>query len=376
MKLSPRSSNTDARHYGIDALRILATYMVLVLHILGLGGVIDATAFPEARFIAAWTLEVAAYCAVNCYALITGYLMINCKYRYTNLALLWLQVVLYGILGTVLFYFFKPGSVSKVDLLLSPFPVFKKTHWYFSSYFLLFLLIPLINRGFHSLNRRQAKVMCLMIILVLSVMPTLINVDTFQLGGGFSPLWLIALYLIGASIRKFGFGQRIRSRWLILGYGVSVLLSVGVYLLLHLDAFSVLLKVWRKSMLILYTAPTILFNGIALFLLSLRLRIKSRWLIKFIRLVSPVTFGVYILHAHRQLAEIFLLKNQFAPLADYPIPLMLGCVLLGGLGMFVFFGVIDGSRIWLFRMLKLKKRLLALEEKYIGDLWAQKEDTK
>lgn len=362
----------DTRHYGIDALRILSIFMVLVLHILGLGGIADAAAFPEPRFLTAWTLEAAAYCAVNCYALITGFVMIQGKYRYTNLILLWLQVALFSVLGTVLFYFLKPGSVSKLTLLLSPFPVFRKTFWYFSCYFVLYLLIPFCNRALHSLSRRQAKVLCVLLVLSFSVLPTLMNVDAFGLGGGYSPLWLMALYIIGACIRKFDLGATIKSWVLVGGFVLSVLVSVGLFALLHLEPLSALLKVWRKSLLILYTSPTILFNGIALFLLFTRIQFKRTWIIKIIRLLSPVTFGVYILHTHPQIGKVFFMDKPFAVFADYPIPLMILAVLISAVAMFVFFGAVDRLRIWVFDILKLKKRLLALEEKYLGDLWATK----
>lgn len=372
MKLSPSGGcQADNRHYGIDALRILSIFMVLVLHILGLGGIADETAFPQVRFLTVWTLEAVTYCAVNCYALITGYVMINGKYRYTNLILLWIQVALYSVLGTVLFYFLRPGTVSKMALLFSAFPLSRQTFWYFSAYCALFLLIPLLNRGIHSLNRSQAKVLCVLIVVTFSVLPTFMNVDTFSLGGGYSALWLIALYFIGACIRKFDFGARVKSWVLMGGYALSVLLSVGLFALLHLDVFSGVLRVWRKSLLLQYTAPTILFNGIALLLLFARMKINRRWIIRIIRLLSPVSFGVYILHTHHEIGDLFFLDKPFVVFAKYPIPLMIVAVLVSAVGMFLFFGAIDRLRIWLFDRLKLKKRLLALEEKYIGDLWTK-----
>ena len=368
MKLS---TPVNTRHYGIDALRILAIFMVLILHILGLGGIADQTTFPKPRFLTVWALEAAVYCAVNCYALITGYVMINGKYRYTNLILLWLQVALVSVLGTVFFYFLKPGWVTRQALLLSPFPVFRKTYWYFSCYVVLYLLIPFCNRALHSLSRSQAKLLCALLVLSLSVLPTLMNVDAFGLGGGYSVLWLMGMYIIGACIRKFNFGAAIKARFLLGGYILSVLLTVGVFALLHLEALSGLLKVWRKSLLLQYTSPTILFNGIALFLLFTRTEIKRPWMIRAIRLLSPVSFGVYILHTHPQIGKVFFLNKPFAVLADRPIPLMILAVVLCAIAIFVLFGALDRLRIWVFDALKLKKRLLALEEKYLGNLWAE-----
>lgn len=203
--------SVNIRHYGIDLLRILSMLMVLILHILGHGGILDATLPGSPHYIAAWVLECAVFCAVNCYALITGYVMINGKYRYTNLVLLWLQVVLINIVGKIPFYLADPSSVNIFNPLISLFPASRMDYWYFSSYFFLYLLIPVLNHAIHSINRRQAKVLCIIIIVAFSILPTVMNVDASGLGDGYSTIWLMLMYLLGACIRKFGFGTNIKS---------------------------------------------------------------------------------------------------------------------------------------------------------------------
>ena len=188
-----QSSSKISRNHGIDALRILCIFMVLALHILGLGGIADKTQFPEPKFFAVWSFEALLYCVMNCYALITGYVMIRSRYRYTNLILLWLQVLLVSVGGAVVYYFLRPGAIDQVTLLLSAFPVSRRSYWYFSCYFALYLLIPLLNRAILSMNRKQAKALCILLIAGLSGLTTLLNADPFSLGGGYCALWLIAL---------------------------------------------------------------------------------------------------------------------------------------------------------------------------------------
>ena len=61
------------RNYGIDLLRIISMFMVVVLHVVGHGGVLNATIGLTLKGEIAWAIEIASYCAVNCYALITGF---------------------------------------------------------------------------------------------------------------------------------------------------------------------------------------------------------------------------------------------------------------------------------------------------------------
>ena len=67
------------RNKGIDILRILSMYMVVILHILsrGSGLLTNLTPPGSVAWNLAWFLEIACYCAVNCFILITGYLMIE-----------------------------------------------------------------------------------------------------------------------------------------------------------------------------------------------------------------------------------------------------------------------------------------------------------
>ena len=73
------------RNYGIDCLRVISMFMVVLLHVLGRGGVLQATKNLSINYGVSWFLEIAAYCAVNCYAIISGYVGYGRKIKYSNL---------------------------------------------------------------------------------------------------------------------------------------------------------------------------------------------------------------------------------------------------------------------------------------------------
>lgn len=91
-------NTAQKRNTGIDLLRVVSMAMVVALHVLGQGGILGASAERSANYNIAWFLEIAAYCAVNCYALISGYVGIRAKHKASNIIMLWLQVALYFIL--------------------------------------------------------------------------------------------------------------------------------------------------------------------------------------------------------------------------------------------------------------------------------------
>ena len=102
------------RNYGIDLLKIVSMFMVVVLHVLRHGGILEV----------AWVIEPLCLCAVNLFALTTGYLCIDKKFKFKNVINLWIWVLFYNVLFTLLIRGFDP-----IPLATSFFPVSNYAYW-------------------------------------------------------------------------------------------------------------------------------------------------------------------------------------------------------------------------------------------------------
>ena len=193
----------ERRNVGIDLLRMTAMWMVVILHILNKGGVLAAAVPLSAARETARLLEACAYCAVDCYGLISGYVGVGHRFRYGSALALWLRVAFYTLGITALFALFLPGSVGGDRLLRACFPVLFRQYWYVTAYFGMCLFIPFFNLLLDRLSRRQAKVLALSIILIFSLLPTLRQKDVFLTDNGYSVLWLSCLYLLGGILRLY-----------------------------------------------------------------------------------------------------------------------------------------------------------------------------
>ena len=81
--------------------------------------------------MAVWFLYAAAYCAVDIFGLISGYVGYSDEekpFKMKNYALLWLQTVFLGLLVTVVFRIFKPDAVTGETWLKSVLPVTHDTY--------------------------------------------------------------------------------------------------------------------------------------------------------------------------------------------------------------------------------------------------------
>lgn len=177
-------------------------FMVCVLHTLGQGGVLSAVKAGTAQYEIAWFLESAAFCAVNCYALISGYVGIDVKYKVSNIIKLWLQVLYYALGMTVVAFLIDKTLVTSGDWHAAFFPVLTKNYWYFTAYFCMFFFIPFFNILVNALSEKMRLYLCVIIVILFSVLPLIMGKDVFLTGSGYSALWLGMLYLMGAVLKK------------------------------------------------------------------------------------------------------------------------------------------------------------------------------
>lgn len=204
--------SVSKRNYGIDLLRIVSMYMICMLHVLGNGGILASTSSGTLKFHIVWFLESCCFCAVNCYALISGYVGIDAKFKITNILKLWLQVVSL-MMGTVfIFALLYPSLITKDIILRSIFPISNQEMWYFNAYFGMFFFIPFMNKLVHGLTEKMKLYLIGLIALLFSIVPFVIGKDIFNIDGGYHFVWIMGLYLIGASLKGTKFEKELKEK--------------------------------------------------------------------------------------------------------------------------------------------------------------------
>ena len=141
------------RNAGIDILRILSMFMVVMIHINGAGGVLKNTKPLTMNWLFSNFIEQIGIVAVTCFALISGFVNYQKRFKLKNLIALWVQAFFYSFGITFLFFLFKEGISFKI-LAKSAIPVMMKEWWYFSSYFLLFFFMPALNILIEKYSKR------------------------------------------------------------------------------------------------------------------------------------------------------------------------------------------------------------------------------
>ncbi len=300
--------NLNTRNYGIDLLRIISMFFIVILHSLGHGGLLNATTAGSAQYKFVWFIEVISYCAVNIFGLISGYVSYTDKekeFKISNFIKLWLQVVFYGLSFTLIFYFFNHNDILKSDFLKAMTPISFNMYWYFTAYAGLFVLMPFLNKAIRNCDDKLLRQLFILILLVFSVFDTVFN--RFNQANGYSVIWLIILYILGAIIKKCGVGKNMKN------YTIIIFMAI-------LHAITFLYKMYgvkKPGIFILYTSPTIL--GIAVLYLIAFQRMKFSSLFqKIIKFSAGSSFAIYLINDN-PLIRKYIIKNNFACLANSSI---------------------------------------------------------
>lgn len=341
------------RNYGIDLLRLISMFMVVVLHVLGQGGILNNTQPLSVKSEIFYFLDITCYCSVNVFAIISGFVGLKAKHRYSNLINLSLQLIFYAVLLTgietiVLVYLGKDISINNVVLNLFP-----SVHsiWYFSAYFCLFFFMPILNSIIENTPRNALKVGAVFVFIIFCRFGQ-VSTKVVNLSNGYSVLWLAILYLLGAYMTKYELLKLSPVKCLIGFLSCVVLTSISRIVFGNISRI-VFDEVGRgTNLLISYTSPTILLSAIFLVGLFMKIKIRDKAK-KVIAFLSPMAFGVYLIHCNPIIFE--RLAKVFSWVALEPI--YLGPFIAMGIALIIFASClfIDWIRLLLFKVCKVKK---------------------
>lgn len=108
-----------------------------------------------------------------------------------------IDVKIYAVIFLVMTVIFNSSALNYKNIVFSLLPILFKLYWFITSYILLFLVSPLINKLLVTLSKTTLKNIILYEIILYSILPSIIGIDLFYS----VILWFIILYTIGYYIR-------------------------------------------------------------------------------------------------------------------------------------------------------------------------------
>jgi len=246
-------------------------------------------------------------------------------------------------------------------------------YWYFTTYFGMYLFLPVINKGIAYLTKYEFRLIVITTLFIFVFWRDYKNPDKdiFQMNRGTSVIWFLIFYLTGAYIGKY------REDY----FGIKAFLYCFICLFIFLFFSYLYFKVFNnefyftignfkipipsflKRMLNEDCSSTLkIIQGITACLFFMQIH-YNKYIAKVICFIGPLIFGIYLIHNHK-LIHINVINHVFN---NKPKNLSLNGVLTLVFGKTlktcIICLIIDYLRNLLFNILRIKKISIFLETK-------------
>lgn len=288
-----------ARNMNMDLLRIVSMLLIVLLHSIDHSGVLEKAINCES-VIDIYVMYVYAFTrvCVNCYVLLSGYFLVKSKFRLHKLIVLWMEVVFYSFVIKLIFMITGQTAFSIVSLASCFFPILTGRYWFVTIYFALYLIAPFLNKAIYAMDKREFTMFNIVLGVLFSVWssihPAIAGVNS---GGGWGLAWFVVLYFAAAWFRLYYVPCYRYIVKIVLVFLIPVMTTVIFIIggVLKSGVFQQIGNQWCR-----YDSLPVYLASLMLFVAFINVKIENGRVKKMISIVSPATFGVYMIHAHAE----------------------------------------------------------------------------
>lgn len=261
--------------------------------------------------------------AVNLYVLVSGYFLVNTKFKVSRICRTWLSTFFYSVVITTIFLLLSTEPWNIVTLGKSFFPLSTDAYWFVTQYIGLLILSPFLAMLVKQLSYRQYMVLLIgMGFMVLSVIPDFPYGKRFSISHGNSVWSFVYLFFIAGFIR-FHLKRIPMGKLTMTVLGLTLLTWVSEMVLGIHNGIGYLL--WFN-----YNG-IILFLSVTVFVFIRQQQIPETGIWKLMVKVAPYTFGVYLIHDQLLMRDWIwktLSMTSYANQWIYALGVIIACLLI------------------------------------------------
>ena len=306
--------------------------MVLLLHYITKGGLLNIENSSYIYFAQYHIIQAFAIVAVNCYVLISGYFLVKSQFKIKKFLKLWRETIFYSITVYLILILLDLTNFNIKDLIKTIFPVITKQYWFITTYLVMYLLSPFLNKLIYSLDKYEYKKLLFIILMIFSVITILPSELLLDDTGGYGIIWFICLYLIGAYIRIHISDEKINKYhniYLVIYILIALLIATTKLFIKYMCNKFGINDISGK--ITMYNQFAILLESLSLFLYFKSINIKNKYISKIVLAIAPLTFAVYLIHEQSVLRTVLykeILHVEICYNNNYGIFITLGSVIL------------------------------------------------
>jgi glucan phosphoethanolaminetransferase (alkaline phosphatase superfamily) len=251
---------------------------------------------------------------------------------------------------------FVPSAVIETEYWWkAAFPLTTRALWYVCAYFFMFPLMLILNNGIKTIKKYQH-----IIIIFLLQLPTIFRLimktDNYVLGSGYSALWLICLYVIGAYFRLYGAPKWAKWYVTLPAFFIATYIAWSYRMNIETQYAEKLIEkdselYTNRGILISYISPCMVVMAAALLMFFMQIKIKRKIPKIIISNLAKATFGVFVLHVGAAFWYHTEFWKKFNAYGKLPAFDMVVAVIGSSIAIYLVASAISLSRIYLFKLL-------------------------
>jgi len=339
------------RNANMDILRIISMFLIVFLHSIDHSGVLESVKQGTVMYHYVYFGYCLAQVCVNCFVLLSGYFMIESKFRPSKLVQLWIEVVFYSVVIRLIFFATGLKAFSFASLISCFIPVITGRYWFITIYFGMYLLSPFLNMAIKAMNKKQFTACNIILFVLFSVWSSIYpSIKGMNSGGGWGLAWFIVLYFFAAWIRLYYIPNKKIIAKTVVFFAIPVALTFALFISnrLGIDKLNHMVHNLYK-----YDSVFAIIMSLLLMLIFANINIKQGVFSKVAICVAPFTLGVYLIHAH---ADVSPWSWDVINLPQYLDKLFFPAVqIIAVIGIFLVCVIIDYLRSFVFKFIKLEK---------------------
>ena len=215
------------------------------------------------------------------------------------------------------------------------------------------IISPLLNAGIDNINKRVGYVTLILMYVVFALFPSLLRIDPFSLGAGYSFIWLTLLYIAGGIFKKFEVFKNIPFYFGLIVYFSTCLIEY-ILVVNHIKGY------------LSYTSFLTVLGAVGLLQASSKIKINRAKIQKTVRIMGEASLAVYLIHVHPLIWNKFMknygYKSKFTETTQ--IAPVFFKILLGALLIYLICTVIELIRMGIFRLIGYKKLLKGIDNTF------------
>ena len=315
------------------------------------------------QYYMCYALEILTFVCVDIYALISGYVGYRSKFRISKIINYLIVVLFYTLSITLIFQNAYPSEISKTNWINAIQPIMRKQYWYMTAYFALLIISPLLNAGIDNINKRVGYVTLILMYVVFALFPSLLRIDPFALGAGYSFIWLTLLYIAGGIFKKFEVFKNIPFYFGLIVYFLTYLIEY-ILVVNHIKGY------------LSYTSFLTVLGAVGLLQAFSKIKINRAKIQKTVRIMGEASLAVYLIHVHPLIWNKFMknygYKSKFTETTQ--IAPVFFKILLGALLIYLICTAIELIRMGIFKLIRYKKLLKGIDNVFLKWVLMEKDN--